>query len=111
MKKITSGRYNERLMNESLKGNDDSLNELKFYAGSGDCEAQYFLAMYYAKACGHLHDPNYHYWLEKSQKNGYAPGVGDTRHYEGSMGAIDLTWDDIKKLYNLSHILSILSWL
>ena len=59
--------YNERLMTESLKGDDDSLDELKFNAGSGDCEAQYFLAMYYARVCGHLHDPNYHYWLEKSK--------------------------------------------
>ena len=49
--------YNERLMNESLKGDDDSLDELKFYAGSGDCEAQYFLAMYYARACGHWKNP------------------------------------------------------
>ena len=46
--------YNERLMTESLKGDEDSLDELKYNAGSGDCEAQYFLAMYYARACGHL---------------------------------------------------------
>ena len=43
--------YNERLMTESLKGDEDSLDELKYNAGSGDCEAQYFLAMYYARAC------------------------------------------------------------
>ena len=72
-------RYNERLMNESLQGNDESLKELNYNAGSGNCEAQYFLAMYYARVCGHLHNPNYHYWLEKSKENGYVPGVGDVR--------------------------------
>lgn len=68
--------YNEQLMNESLQGNRNSLKELKYYAGAGDCEAQYFLAMYYAKSCGHLHAPDYHYWLEKSKNNGYVSGVG-----------------------------------
>jgi TPR repeat protein len=68
--------YNERLMNEALHGNDDSFEELKYNAGAGDCEAQYFLAMYYAKISGHLHDSDYHYWLEKSKANGYVPGVG-----------------------------------
>lgn len=67
--------YNERLMIESLKGDDDALKELKFNAGAGDCEAQYYLAMYFAKAYGHLHDVNYHYWLAKSKENGYVPGV------------------------------------
>ena len=99
--------YNERLMNESLKGDDDSLNELKFNAGSGNCEAQYYLAMFYARACGHLHDPNYHYWLEKSKENGYVPGVGDTKHYEEAT-SIDLQsiWDGLN---NASHLVSLLS--
>ena len=101
--------YNERLMNESLKGDDDSLDELKFYAGSGDCEAQYLLAMYYARACGHLHDPNYHYWLEKSKKNGYVPGVGDTKHYEEAT-SIDLQsiWDTFSKASHLATLFSFL---
>ena len=100
--------YNERLMNESLKGDDDSLDELKFNAGSGDCEAQYFLAKYYANACGHLHDPNYHYWLEKSKENGYVPGVGDTKHYE-DVTSIDLhlIWNGFPKA---SHMFSLLSF-
>ena len=99
--------YNERLMTESLKGDDDSLEELKFNAGAGDCEAQYFLAMYYARVCGHLHDPNYHHWLEKSKENGYVPGVGDTKHYEDATRVdFELTLDGFSKA---SHILSLLS--
>ena len=102
--------YNERLMNESLYGNDDSLKEMKFNAGSGDCEAQYFLAQYYAKACGHLHDPDYLYWLEKSKENGYVPGVGkpvyDVYGNDGmSFGLV------MKNLGWASHIASILSLL
>lgn len=102
--------YNERLMNESLHGNDDSLKELKFNAGSGDCEAQYFLAMYYAKTYGHLHDQNYHYWLEKSKENGYVPGVSvpvyDVYDNDGmSFGLV------MKNLGWASHIASILSLL
>ena len=100
--------YNERLMNESLQGNDDSLKELKYNAGSGNCEAQYFLAKYYANVCGHLHDPNYHYWLEKSNENGYVPGVGDTKHYE------DVTTIDLNLIWNgfskASHMFSLLSF-
>ena len=101
--------YNERLMTESLQGNDDSLKELKYNAGSGNCEAQYFLAKYYANACGHLHDPNYHYWLEKSKENGYVPGVGDTNYYEdGARIDLRLIWDGFSKA---SHLLSLVSFL
>ena len=100
--------YNEKLMNESLKGDDDALKELTFNAGAGDCEAQYYLALYYARACGHLHDPDYHYWLEKSKQNGYVPGVGDTKHYNGMEPGIELhlTWKDINMF---SHLLSLFS--
>ena len=102
-------KYNERLLNESLQGNYDSLEELKFNAGSGDCEAQYFLAMYYAKTCGHLHDPDYHYWLEKSKENGYVPGVGDTKHYEDSVGGgIHLTWEELNIASHLYTLFSLL---
>ena len=82
--------YNERLMTESLKGDDDSLEELKFNAGAGDCEAQYFLAMYYARVCGHLHDPNYHHWL----------------YEDATRVDFELTLDGFSKA---SHILSLLS--
>ena len=99
--------YNERLMNESLQGNDDSLKELKYNAGSGDCEAQYFLAMFYANASGSLHDPNYCYWLEKSKENGYIPGVGkpfyDDEGLSFGLKMEHLNW--------ASHIASLLSWL
>lgn len=102
--------YNERLMNESLKGDDDALKELEFYAGAGDCEAQYYLAMYHANACGHLHDPDYHYWLEKSRKNGYVPGVGDTRNYYDAGLEIGLKLT-LKEINYLSHLTSLLSLL
>ena len=99
---------NERLMTESLKGDGDSLDELKHNAGSGDCEAQYFLAMYYARVCGHLHDPNYHYWLEKSKENGYVPGVGDTKHYEEATRIdLQLIWNGLNKVSYLSSLLSL----
>ena len=98
--------YNERLMNESLKGDDDSLNELKFNAGSGNCEAQYYLAMFYARACGHLHDHNYHYWLEKSKDNGYVPGVGKPKQSDGSNTSYVLTMNDINLF---SHLITLLS--
>lgn len=102
--------YNERLMNESLKGDDEALKELKLYAGSGDCEAQYFIALYYARSCGHLHDPDYHYWQEKSKENGYEPGVGNTNNYYGMEPRIglQLTWNEINVF---SHLLSLLSLL
>jgi hypothetical protein len=100
---------NERLMNESLHGNDDSLKELKFYAGSGDCEAQYFLAMYYAKSCGHLHDPDYWYWLEKSKENGYVPGVGKPiyEYYNFSLFG-GLSWNDICACSHIADLLCLL---
>ena len=101
--------YNERLMTESLKGDDDSLDELKFYAGSGDCAAQYFLAMYYARACGHFHDPNYHYWLEKSKENGYVPSVGDTKQYEDATSIdVQSIWDGLNYASHLATLLSFL---
>ena len=104
--------YNERLMNESLQGNKDSLEELKFNAGSGDCEAQYILAMYYAKACGHLHDPDYFYWLEKSKENGYVPGVGKPTNGDFVIGINSTNSMTIWDYLNwCSHIASLLSLL
>ena len=94
-------------MTESLKGDEDSLDELKYNTGSGDCEAQYFLAMYYARVCGHLHDPNYHYWLEKSKENGYVPGVSDTKHYEEATSInLQSIWDGLNYASHLATLLS-----
>ena len=67
--------YNERLMEESLRGNDYALDELMSNAGAGSAEAQYYLALFYERTGG-IHDPDYSYWIEKSKKNGYVPGVG-----------------------------------
>lgn len=72
--------YNERLMNEALHGDKYSFKELYSNAGSGSAVAQYYLAMYYAKANGGEHDPDYQYWMEKAVKNGYVPGVGEVHN-------------------------------
>lgn len=72
--------YNERLMNDALYGSKSSLKELKANASSGSAEAQYYLAMYFAKANGGEHDPDYQYWMEKAIKNGYVPGKGEIRN-------------------------------
>lgn len=109
---MAKGYIMERLMNEALKGNDDALKELKYYAGSGDCEGQYFLAMYYAKVSGHLHHPDYHYWLEKSKKNGYIPGVGKPKLDEDYGGMPTIREIPLFEQLNLaSHIWSLLSLL
>ena len=65
--------YNERLLNESLQGNSDSLKELKFNASSGNPVSQYNLAQYYLKTGGTDSNKDYTYWIEKAIKNGYNP--------------------------------------
>jgi uncharacterized membrane protein YhaH (DUF805 family) len=54
--------YNERLLHEALQGNKDSFKELKFNAGAGDAEAQYYFAQYYAK----VSDDDFRYWIRKA---------------------------------------------
>lgn len=58
--------YFEKLVSESIYGNDDSFAELRFEAGAGNTEAQYYLALFYKKTGGN-HDPDYLYWNEKYQ--------------------------------------------
>lgn len=58
----------EQLMQEALQGNKKAFKELYSYAGSGNAEAQYYLALYY-KAVGQ--DSDYAYWMNKSKDNGY----------------------------------------
>lgn len=55
-------KYNERLLHEALEGNKDSFKELKFNAGAGDAEAQYYYAQYYAK----VSDEDFRYWIRKA---------------------------------------------
>lgn len=74
--------YNERLLNEALQGNKDSFKELKFNAGSGNAEAQFFFAQYYAKTRGGLRDEDYLYWMRKSKNNGFDPA--NVRNIEDS---------------------------
>ena len=59
---ISSMRYNERLLHEALQGNKGSFKELKFNAGAGDAEAQFYFAQYYAKES----DDDFRYWIKKS---------------------------------------------
>ena len=52
--------YYEKLLNEAMSGDKDSLKELMSNAGSGNAEAQYYLALYY----GNMKDnDNYLYWI------------------------------------------------
>lgn len=60
-------KYNERLLHEALAGNKESFKELKFNAGAGDAEAQYFFAQYYARE----NDGDFKYWIKKAFDNHY----------------------------------------
>lgn len=61
----------EQLMQEALQGNKKAFKELYSYAGSGNAEAQYYLALYYKEAKGSGADSDYAYWMNKSKDNGY----------------------------------------
>ena len=104
--------YNKRLMNSSIMGDDDALDELKFNAGSGDCEAQYYLAIYYKETSRSVHDPDYQYWLEKSNSNRNMNLVDekktvayvDSTYYQGIFNR--------KNVMVLSHLITLfLYWL
>ena len=58
----------EQLMQEASQGNKKVFKELYSYAGSGNAEAQYYLALYY-KGVGQ--DSDFAYWMNKSKDNGY----------------------------------------
>lgn len=58
----------EQLMQEASQGNKKAFKELYSYAGSGNAEAQYYLALYYK---GSGADSDYAYWMNKSKDNGY----------------------------------------
>lgn len=61
----------EKLMQEASQGNKKAFKELYSYAGSGNAEAQYYLALYYKEAKGSGADSDYAYWMNKSKDNGY----------------------------------------
>lgn len=65
---MTMSNY-EQLMQDALAGKKSSYNDLYSYAGSGDAEAQYYLALYYkeAKGCG----ADYAFWMKKAKDNGF----------------------------------------
>ena len=59
----------EQMMQEASQGNKKTFKELYSYAGSGNAEAQYYLALYYKETKGSGAD--YAYWMNKSKDNGY----------------------------------------
>ena len=59
-------------MQEALQGNKKAFKELYSYAGSGNAEAQYYLALYYKEAKGSGQDSDYAYWMKKAKDNGDA---------------------------------------
>ena len=61
----------EQLMQEASQGNKKAFKELYSYAGSGNAEAQYYLALYYKEKKGVGPDSDYAYWMNKSKDNGY----------------------------------------
>ena len=62
----------EKLMQEASQGNKKAFKELYSYAGSGNAEAQYYLALYYKETKGTTADSDYAYWIKKAKDNGYA---------------------------------------
>ena len=61
----------EKLMQEASQGNRNAFKELYSYAGSGNAEAQYYLALYYKETKGSGADSDYAYWMKKAKDNGY----------------------------------------
>ena len=62
----------EKLMQEASQGNKKAFKELYSCAGSGNAEAQYYLALYYKETKGVGPDSDYAYWIKKAKDNGYA---------------------------------------
>lgn len=61
----------EQLMQDALEGKKSAYKDLYSYAGSGNAEAQYYLALYYAKKNGSEQDGDCQYWMKKAADNGY----------------------------------------
>ena len=61
----------EQLMQEASQGNKKAFKDLYSYAGSGNAEAQYYLALYYKETKGSGADSDYAYWMGKAKDNGY----------------------------------------
>lgn len=64
-------------MQEALESKKSAFNELSSYAGSGNAEAQYYLALYYAKKNGSEQDGDCQYWMKKAKENGYVLQSGN----------------------------------
>lgn len=61
----------EQLMQEAINGNKSAYKDLYSNAGSGNAEAQYYLAIYYKEVKGCGPDSDYAYWMKKAKDNGY----------------------------------------
>ena len=61
----------EKLMQAASQGDKKAFKDLYSYAGSGNAEAQYYLALYYKETKGSGADSDYAYWMNKSKDNGY----------------------------------------
>lgn len=61
----------EQLMQEAINGNKSAYKDLYSNAGSGNAEAQYYLAIYYKEVKGVGLDSDYAYWMKKAKDNGY----------------------------------------
>lgn len=61
----------EKLMQKASQGNKSAFKELSSYAGSGNAEAQYYLALYYKEVRGDGDDSDYAYWMNKAKDNGF----------------------------------------
>ena len=59
----------EQLMQAASQGDKKAFKDLYSYAGSGNAEAQYYLALYYKEAKGN--EADYAYWMKKAKDNGY----------------------------------------
>ena len=60
----------EKLMQEASRGSKKAFKDLYSYAGSGNAEAQYYLALYYKETKGSGADSDYAYWMKKAKANG-----------------------------------------
>ena len=61
----------EKLMQEASQGNKNAFKDLSSYAGSGNAEAQYYLALYYKEVKGDGQGSDYAYWMNKAKNNGF----------------------------------------
>ena len=66
----------EDLYNQAMSGDDEALNDLNYFAGSGNAEAQYVLSCVYDNPDSPFVDVDLaRYWLQKSAGYKYEPAI------------------------------------